>query len=116
MELLRRPQNPLTHEITRVHIQAYNQPDIQLHELHHKLQFLKAQEFKEAKAVGDVHDVIENLKYKVGIDEAQLVGRLNLAGDGEGTRVVVVEDQPVQEASHQLPNTAKRTIEKSFFL
>ncbi|TKR81701.1 hypothetical protein L596_015532 [Steinernema carpocapsae] len=36
----------------------------QLHELQHKLQFLKAQEFKEAKAVGDVHDVIENLKCK----------------------------------------------------
>lgn len=38
----------------------------QLHELQHKLQFLKAQEFQDAKAVGDVHDVIENLKYKVG--------------------------------------------------
>lgn len=38
----------------------------QLHELQHKLQFLKAQEFKEAKAVADVQDVIENLKYKVG--------------------------------------------------
>lgn len=37
----------------------------QLHELQHKLQFLRAQEFKDAKAVGDVHDVIENLKYKV---------------------------------------------------
>ncbi|KAI1730474.1 vps52 / sac2 family domain-containing protein [Ditylenchus destructor] len=36
----------------------------QLHELQHKLQFLRAQEFKDAKAVGDVHDVIENLKYK----------------------------------------------------
>ncbi|KHN78067.1 Vacuolar protein sorting-associated protein 52 -like protein [Toxocara canis] len=36
----------------------------QLHELQHKLQFLKAQEFKEAKAVADVQDVIENLKYK----------------------------------------------------
>ncbi|VDK70522.1 unnamed protein product [Anisakis simplex] len=36
----------------------------QLHELQHKLQFIKAQEFKEAKAVADVQDVIENLKYK----------------------------------------------------
>ncbi|VDN58687.1 unnamed protein product [Dracunculus medinensis] len=36
----------------------------QLHELQHKLQFLKAQEFKDAKAVVDVQDVIENLKYK----------------------------------------------------
>lgn len=37
----------------------------QLHELQHKLQFLKAQEFRDAKATSDVHDVIENLKYKV---------------------------------------------------
>lgn len=37
----------------------------QLHELQHKLQFLKAQEFKDAKAVADVQDVIENLKFKV---------------------------------------------------
>uniref|UniRef100_A0A915DQV1 Vacuolar protein sorting-associated protein 52 homolog n=1 Tax=Ditylenchus dipsaci TaxID=166011 RepID=A0A915DQV1_9BILA len=36
----------------------------QLHELQHKLQFLRTQEFKDAKAVGDVQDVIENLKYK----------------------------------------------------
>ncbi|KAI6226931.1 Vacuolar protein sorting-associated protein 52-like protein [Aphelenchoides besseyi] len=36
----------------------------QLHELQHKLQFLKAQEFKDAKAAGDVHDVVENLKFK----------------------------------------------------
>ncbi|VBB30923.1 unnamed protein product, partial [Acanthocheilonema viteae] len=36
----------------------------QLHELQHKLQFLKAQEFRDAKATSDVHDVIENLKYK----------------------------------------------------
>lgn len=37
----------------------------QLHELQHKLQFLKAQEFKDAKAAGDVRDVVENLKFKV---------------------------------------------------
>ncbi|KAI6173973.1 Vacuolar protein sorting-associated protein 52-like protein [Aphelenchoides besseyi] len=36
----------------------------QLHELQHKLQFLKAQEFKDAKAAADVHDVVENLKFK----------------------------------------------------
>ncbi|KAK6112916.1 Vps52 / Sac2 family protein [Brugia pahangi] len=36
----------------------------QLHELQHKLQFLKAQEFRDVKATSDVHDVIENLKYK----------------------------------------------------
>ena len=40
-----------------------NEPEFieQLHELQHKLQFVKAQEFKEAKSVADVHDVIENL-------------------------------------------------------
>jgi uncharacterized membrane protein len=38
----------------------------QLHELQHKLIFLKAQEFKDAKAAGDVRDVVENLKFKVG--------------------------------------------------
>uniref|UniRef100_A0AC34GWI9 Vacuolar protein sorting-associated protein 52 homolog n=1 Tax=Panagrolaimus sp. ES5 TaxID=591445 RepID=A0AC34GWI9_9BILA len=36
----------------------------QLHELQHKLQFVKAQEFKDVKSVMDVHDVIENLKFK----------------------------------------------------
>uniref|UniRef100_A0A914HU87 Vacuolar protein sorting-associated protein 52 homolog n=1 Tax=Globodera rostochiensis TaxID=31243 RepID=A0A914HU87_GLORO len=36
----------------------------QLHELQHKLQFIKTQQFKDAKSVGDVHDVVENLKYK----------------------------------------------------
>ncbi|EFO18749.2 hypothetical protein LOAG_09744 [Loa loa] len=36
----------------------------QLHELQHKLQFLKTQEFRDAKATSDVHDVVENLKYK----------------------------------------------------
>uniref|UniRef100_A0A0N5AMR6 Vacuolar protein sorting-associated protein 52 homolog n=1 Tax=Syphacia muris TaxID=451379 RepID=A0A0N5AMR6_9BILA len=52
-------------------IQAIMESDVserlfveQLHELQHKLQFLKAQEFKDAKAVSDVQDVIENLKYK----------------------------------------------------
>lgn len=37
----------------------------QLHELQHKIQFLKTQEFKDSKAVFDVHDVVENLKFKV---------------------------------------------------
>nr|CAD2127549.1 unnamed protein product [Meloidogyne enterolobii] len=36
----------------------------QLHELQHKLQFIKTQQFKDAKSVGDVRDVVENLKYK----------------------------------------------------
>ncbi|VDN06583.1 unnamed protein product [Thelazia callipaeda] len=36
----------------------------QLHELQHKLQFLKAQEFRDAKATADVHDIVENLKFK----------------------------------------------------
>ncbi|KAK0406157.1 hypothetical protein QR680_018400 [Steinernema hermaphroditum] len=44
----------------------------QLHELQHKLQFLKAQEFKEAKAVSDVQDVIENLKYKKPLTNYQI--------------------------------------------
>jgi len=39
----------------------------QLHELQHKLQFIKTQQFKDAKSVGDVRDVVENLKYKVFI-------------------------------------------------
>ena len=38
----------------------------QLHELQHKLHFVKAQEFKEAKAVEDVQPVLESLKFKVG--------------------------------------------------
>uniref|UniRef100_A0A1I7ZIC9 Vacuolar protein sorting-associated protein 52 homolog n=1 Tax=Steinernema glaseri TaxID=37863 RepID=A0A1I7ZIC9_9BILA len=57
--------------VSPVMIQAILERDVndrefleQLHELQHKLQFLKAQEFKEAKAVSDVQDVIENLKYK----------------------------------------------------
>ena len=37
----------------------------QLHELQHKLNFLRTQQFGDAKAVEDVHDVIDNLKYKV---------------------------------------------------
>lgn len=44
----------------------------QLHELQHKLQFLKTQEFKDAKAVGDVQDVIENLKFKVNFKPSRL--------------------------------------------
>ncbi|KAI6191229.1 Vacuolar protein sorting-associated protein 52-like protein [Aphelenchoides bicaudatus] len=36
----------------------------QLHELQHKLTFLRAQEFKDAKAASDVRDVVENLKFK----------------------------------------------------
>uniref|UniRef100_A0A914WYF7 Vacuolar protein sorting-associated protein 52 homolog n=2 Tax=Plectus sambesii TaxID=2011161 RepID=A0A914WYF7_9BILA len=36
----------------------------QLHELQHKIQFIKAQEFKEAQAALDVRDVIEGLKQK----------------------------------------------------
>uniref|UniRef100_A0A1I7VCG2 Vacuolar protein sorting-associated protein 52 homolog n=1 Tax=Loa loa TaxID=7209 RepID=A0A1I7VCG2_LOALO len=39
----------------------------QLHELQHKLQFLKTQEFRDAKATSDVHDVVENLKYKASL-------------------------------------------------
>jgi hypothetical protein len=37
----------------------------QLHELQHKLNFVRAQQFQDAKSVEDVHDVIENLKSKV---------------------------------------------------
>ncbi|GMT32363.1 hypothetical protein PFISCL1PPCAC_23660 [Pristionchus fissidentatus] len=36
----------------------------QLHELQHKLQFLRAQEFKEARAVGDVQGTLDALKVK----------------------------------------------------
>ncbi|MFH4978802.1 hypothetical protein AB6A40_005511 [Gnathostoma spinigerum] len=57
--------------VPQIMIQAILERDVgerefleQVHELQHKLQFLKAQEFKEAKAVADVQDVIENLKYK----------------------------------------------------
>lgn len=35
-----------------------------LYELQHKLQFVKTQQFKDAKSVGDVQDVVERLKYK----------------------------------------------------
>lgn len=37
----------------------------QLHELQHKINFLKSQEFKEAKCLYDVQPVIESLKFKV---------------------------------------------------
>lgn len=36
----------------------------QLHELQRKLQFIRTQEFKEAKSVNDVIGVLENLKLK----------------------------------------------------
>lgn len=37
----------------------------QLHELQHKITFVKAQEFKDARSVYDVLGVLEGLKFKV---------------------------------------------------
>ena len=37
----------------------------QLHELDHKLNFAKLQQFKDTAAIGDVKDVLERLKFKV---------------------------------------------------
>lgn len=37
----------------------------QLHELQHKINFVRAQEFKDARAVYDVMGVLESLKFKV---------------------------------------------------
>ena len=37
----------------------------QLHELKHKLNFLRSQQFEDAKSVEDVFEVTENLKLKV---------------------------------------------------
>lgn len=37
----------------------------QLHELNHKINFVKEQSFKEAKSCQDVKDVVEKLKFKV---------------------------------------------------
>ncbi|VDN30349.1 unnamed protein product, partial [Gongylonema pulchrum] len=48
----------------------------QLHELQHKLQFLKAQEFRDAKAACDVHDVVENLKLKVRDEYMDVVSKM----------------------------------------
>ena len=39
----------------------------QLHELNHKINFVKEQSFKDSKSVHDVHSVIEKLKFKVGL-------------------------------------------------
>ncbi|CAI4228617.1 unnamed protein product [Auanema sp. JU1783] len=36
----------------------------QLHELQHKLQFIRSQEYQEARAVNDVAGILESLKYK----------------------------------------------------
>ncbi|VDM83447.1 unnamed protein product [Strongylus vulgaris] len=36
----------------------------QLHELQHKISFVRAQEFKDARAVYDVMGVLESLKFK----------------------------------------------------
>lgn len=43
---------------------ASNEFLVQLHELQHKLNFMRTQQFHDAKSVEDVHDVIENLKMK----------------------------------------------------
>lgn len=49
----------------------------QLHELNHKINFVKEQSFKEAKSCQDVKDVVEKLKFKVtqlkfGVNDADL--------------------------------------------
>ena len=37
----------------------------QLHELNHKINFVKEQSFKEARSCLDVKDILDKLKYKV---------------------------------------------------
>ena len=39
----------------------------QLHELNHKINFVKEQSFKDAKSCQDVKDILEKLKIKVSI-------------------------------------------------
>ena len=39
----------------------------QLHELNHKINFVKEQSFKDAKSCHDVKDILEKLKIKVDI-------------------------------------------------
>jgi len=39
----------------------------QLHELNHKINFVKEQSFREAKSCQDVKDILEKLKIKVGL-------------------------------------------------
>lgn len=39
----------------------------QLHELNHKIKFVKEQAFRDARACGDVKDILERLKVKVTI-------------------------------------------------
>ena len=38
----------------------------QLHELNHKINFVKEQSFKETRSSNDVRDILEKLKFKVG--------------------------------------------------
>ena len=37
----------------------------QLHELNHKINFVKAQSFKESRSCHDVKDILDKLKFKV---------------------------------------------------
>ncbi|KAF8386907.1 vps-52 [Pristionchus pacificus] len=68
----------------------------QLHELQHKLQFLRAQEFKEARAVSDVQGTLDALKVKraVGFRLAavQAHGLSTLSTDAAGELDVLGHD------------------------
>ena len=44
----------------------------QLHELHHKINFVKEQSFKEARSCFDVKDILEKLKIKVRSNRTNL--------------------------------------------
>ena len=39
----------------------------QLHELNHKINFVKEQSFKDAKSCSDVKDILDKLKIKVNV-------------------------------------------------
>jgi hypothetical protein len=90
-----------------------NNPDFleQLHELQHKLQFIKTQQFKDAKSVGDVHDVVENLKYKVS-KFAKIIHLIYSIGNGKNSRMVIAENFHISEAVNQLSNYTKCIAKK----
>ncbi|EPB65591.1 hypothetical protein ANCCEY_15342, partial [Ancylostoma ceylanicum] len=48
----------------------------QLHELQHKINFVRAQEFKDARAVYDVMGVLESLKFKVQEEYVDTISKM----------------------------------------
>ena len=42
----------------------------QLHELNHKINFVKEQSYKETRSSNDVRDILEKLKFKVGVQSS----------------------------------------------